>query len=285
MRAQLKPLSDARFVQAESPRWDSRSDELIWVDHSTGRLHCGRFASGRLIPTRSYRVGKQIGFAAPSDSGGWIVAAGRDLIHVAENGALSTLIQNALPEGHTFNDGGVDPKGRIWAGSQSLPRGPHCGLFSLDRDGQWVKRLDHATVSNGLAFSDDGYTLYYIDTLPHHSIDVFSVEEGGSLSHRRRLVVVEGGNPDGMCIDAAGNLWVAVWDAGEVRQYSPSGGLICTLKLAARRPTAVTIAGKLLVVTSASVGLANPGPDDGAIFGIELEVGAAEQSVLARIHS
>lgn len=270
-------LSDARYVQAESPRWDGRDGTLAWIDMATGSLHRGRLEHGRVIPETAVVVGAQIGAPVPlaQPGAGWLVGVDRRVVHVSDDGIVSPITDDVAAPGDYMNDGGGDPSGRFWVGSQSMPRDPHCTLWSIGADGIPVARLGGVTVSNGLAFDRTGSTLYYIDTLPHRSIEAFDVAPDGALSNRRTVCRVEGGNPDGMAIDFDGNLWVAVWDAAEVHRYSPEGELLETIPLPAKRPTAVALVGTLLVITTASIGLDEPADADGALLGVQVDVGAA----------
>ncbi|MEV4775373.1 SMP-30/gluconolactonase/LRE family protein [Microbacterium sp. LWH12-1.2] len=268
-------ISDERYVQAESPRWDGRDGSLAWIDMATGALHRGRLENGMVVPGSAVSVGRQIGAPAPlaEPGAGWVVAVDRDIVHVSDEGVVSPLATDIAAPGHYLNDGGADPSGRFWVGSQSMPRAPHCALWSFGPDGVATERLSGVTVSNGLAFDHTGSTLYYIDTLPNRSIEAFDVAADGQLSGRRTICRVDGGNPDGMTIDLEGMLWVAVWDAAEVRRYSPTGVLVQTIELPAKRPTAVALVDRLLVITTASIGLPQPGEADGALLGVEVEIG------------
>lgn len=277
MTSPLEPLSDQRFEQAESPRWDGRTGELLWVDLSLAQFYRGQFRHGVLVATAAYDFGHGIGCAAPlaAPEGGWVVSAGRDFWHVSQGGNISRLTDGPVLQPAFMNDGGCDPSGRFWSGTQRADRAAECSLYSLELDGTVVERLRNVTVSNGLAFDRTGTTLYYIDTLPRRSIEAFDVAADGALSGRRVLTPVAGGNPDGMTIDDDGNLWVAVWDASEVHHYSAQGVLLEVLRVPAKRPTAVTLVGRLLVVTTARVGLAQPSELDGAIFGAEVAAGGS----------
>lgn len=268
-------LSDARYVQAESPRWDGRDGSLAWIDMATGSLHRGRIDGGRVIPESAVVVGAQIGAPIPlaQPGQGWLVGVDRRVVHVSDDGAVSPLTDDIAAAGDYMNDGGGDPVGRFWVGSQSMPRDPHCTLWSIGPDGEPTARLEGVTVSNGLAFDSTGSTLFYIDTLPDRSIEAFDVAADGELSNRRTVCRVDGGNPDGMAIDLDGMLWVAVWDASEVRRYSPDGELVETIVLPAKRPTAVALVDRLLVITTASIGLAEPADADGALLGVRVDVG------------
>ncbi|MFF2272567.1 SMP-30/gluconolactonase/LRE family protein [Agromyces sp. NPDC058136] len=270
-------ISHERYVQAESPRWDGRDGSLAWIDMSTGCFHRGRLEAGRVVPGPVVHVGARIGAPVPlaAPGAGWAVAVDRGVVHVADDGAVTPIAVDIASGDDYMNDGGGDPAGRFWVGSQSMPRRPHCSLWSIDAEGVATERLDGVTVSNGLAFDRTGETLFYIDTLPNRSIEAFDVAPDGRLGNRRTVCRVEGGNPDGLAIDLEGMLWVAVWDAAEVRRYSPSGELLETIALPAKRPTAVALVGRLLVITTASVGLDRPTAADGALLGVEVEVGGA----------
>ncbi|WP_285106375.1 SMP-30/gluconolactonase/LRE family protein [Promicromonospora sp. MEB111] len=281
---EVEILCAERYVQGESPRWDAHAGELIWVDMATGRLHRGELGRAGLVPGPSVVVGSRIGCAAPvaparseappgktqGPSSGWVVAADQGFWRVARDGTVTAVDATAAPGWAFMNDGGCDPGGRFWAGTQSLSRTPRCGLYSLEADGRVVERLAGVTVSNGLAFSADGRTLYYIDTLPNRSVEAFDVAQDGRLGGRRHVVTVPDGNPDGMAIDDEGALWVAVWDGARVDRYSAQGRLIESVPLPARRPTALALAAGMLVVTTASVGLPDPGEVDGAVLGIDV---------------
>lgn len=272
MRSRAEPLDGPVCEQGESPRWDARGDRLLWVDMTRGEFHVGRVAAGRVSSHLVVDVGRSVGFAAPlEDAGtGWICARERDIVHVGEDGQIRLLARDVAEPGTQFNDGDCDPGGTLWAGTQSHDRRPHASLFSFDRRGQIRRRLSEVTVSNGLGFTADGRRMYYIDTLPDRRLDVFDIVDG-ELSGRRSLVEIEGGNPDGLAVDRDGGVWVAVWDAGEVRHFDGDGVLTRVVTVGARRPSAVCLVGNLLVVTTARLGLADPGPDDGKFFGIEVE--------------
>jgi sugar lactone lactonase YvrE len=152
-----------------------------------------------------------------------------------------------------MNDGVCDPAGRFWAGTSSTPRAPTDVLASLEPDGAARIRLTGVTVSNGICFTPDGRLMYYVDTLPHRRLESFAVAADGRLSARTTVATVRGGNPDGIAIDDEGCVWVAVWDAGEVRRYSPAGETLDVVRVPARRPTAVALAGQVLLITSASL--------------------------------
>ena len=145
-----------------------------------------------------------------------------------------------------MNDAACDPQGRFWAGT--LADDHHAGggaLYRLDRDGRTELMLDGLTISNGLGWSPDGGTMYLVDSGPR-VVHAFAFDgERGTISAGRVLVTVpeEVGAPDGMTVDAAGDLWVAIYGGGRVNRYSPDGQLRQALTVPAKQSTSCAFAG------------------------------------------
>ena len=161
-----------------------------------------------------------------------------------------------------FNDGKCDPAGRFWAGTLSYKESPEQGaLYRLDKDLSAHRLVEKVTCSNGIVWSGDAKTMYYIDS-PTMRVDAFDYDvETGSVSNRRTVISCEKGHgyPDGMAIDAEDKLWVAHWDGSAVRRWDPkTGKLLRSIELPATRITSCAFGGpKLdkLYVTSATTGL------------------------------
>ncbi len=107
--------------------------------------------------------------------------------------------------------------------------------------------LDGVTESNGLGWSPDGGTFYYIDSgEPRPRIRAFPCDlAAGTLGAPRDLVQPppEHGIPDGLVVDAEGCLWVAFWGGGAVRRYSPDGGLLAELPAPVSQPSCPAFGG------------------------------------------
>jgi sugar lactone lactonase YvrE len=243
----------------EGARWDARRGELLVVDILAGGVYRGRVADdGNLSLVRAYRVPGTVGAIAPvQDDQGWLLAAGRGFVHLSVDGSLRPLAEVA-PAGTRMNDAACDPQGRFWAGT--LADDHHVGggaLYRLDRNGQTELMLDGLTISNGLGWSPDGATMYLVDTGPR-VIHAFTFDaEGGTISDGRVLSTVaeELGGPDGMTVDADGDLWVAIYGGGRVHRYSPDGALRQVLVVPAKQSTSCAFAGpglRWLYVTTAT---------------------------------
>ncbi|GAB2598836.1 SMP-30/gluconolactonase/LRE family protein [Kribbella endophytica] len=257
-------------MQGESPRLDARTGELVWVDIQAGRVHCGRLEGGVLGVSRTYDVGGPVGVAVPcaEPGAGWVLAVKDGFARLAEDGTTTPLVTGLTSGQDQMNDGACHPDGSFWAGSQAIPRAPRAGLFRLDPDGSVRRVLAGLTVANGIDFTPDGRTMFFVDTLPHRLLEAIDVSTGV----RRTVVQVDGGNPDGLVLDDEGCVWVAVWDASEVRRYAPTGELLATVELPVPRPTAVCFQGSTLVITTASLGLADPPAGSGHLFAVDVGV-------------
>jgi len=245
----------------EGVRWDARRGELLRVDILAGRVDREQVRDdGALVPVRSYRLPGTVGMIAPVDGDdGWLLGAGRGFVHLAPDGGYRTIAEVA-PAATRMNDGACDPQGRFWAGV--LADDHHEGggiLYRLDRDGRTEQVLDGLTIPNGLGWSPDGRTMYLVDSGPR-VIHAFAFDGvGGTISDGRILVTVpeEVGAPDGMTVDAAGDLWVAIYGGGRVHRYSPEGVLREVFHLPADQTTCCAFAGPglhWLYVTTATEG-------------------------------
>lgn len=220
---------DARARLGEGPVWDDRSGRLIWVDIEGAALHSTDPATGT---TTTLPMPMPIGIAVPRRSGGF-VAALEDGFHAIDPDGRTEQIA-AIDNGSgrlRFNDGACDPAGRFLAGTMAYDVAEGAAaLYRLDSDLRVTRLIDDVTISNGLGWSPDGGTLYYVDT-PTRRIDAFDYDLAtGAISRRRAFVEIDGvGRPDGLCVDVDGGVWVALWPGWSVRHYLADGSLDAVL--------------------------------------------------------
>jgi sugar lactone lactonase YvrE len=130
--------------------------------------------------------------------------------------------------------------------------------------------IDRVTISNGLDWSPDGALAYYNDTETGR-VDVFDYDTDAGLTRRRTFVeIADGGRPDGLTVDAAGGVWVAISNGAAVHRYAPTGALDEVVDVPARKVTACTFGGEgldQLFITTSREGL-QPGDDPlaGSLF-------------------
>jgi len=247
----------------EGPVWDSSRQLICWLDIINGEIYEWSVDSKSLNTIPIYQM---IGALAICSDGNYIVALKNGLGIVDRQDGKTTL--RADPEKHLpnnrFNDGKCDPSGRFWAGTMSLSEAPGAGnLYMLDSNGTVTKKIGNITISNGLAWSLDCKTFYFIDTptfrVSAHDYDM----ESGALSNRRTVIDIpqKEGAPDGMTIDNEGMLWIAHWDGWQITRWNPyTGKKLTAIAFPASRITSCTFGGRFyedLYVTSAKVGLSN----------------------------
>jgi sugar lactone lactonase YvrE len=240
----------------EGPTWDARTATLIWVDVLAPEIHRWNPATG---VNETTEAPQHVGAAKPRAGGGLVLNL-RDGVALVETSGERRWLVYWARDGVRGNDAGVDGAGRLWAGTMRYDAEEGGGwLARVEPDGQAHMVLPKVTISNGVGWSPDNTRMYYADT-PTGRVDVFDYDlASGEVSARRPLVDV-GGDPDGLCVDADGCVWVALWGAGQVRRYTPDGELDRTVTLPATLTTACCFGGAGLTdlyVTTARVGLSD----------------------------
>ena len=270
---------ETRALLGEGPVWSTRDAALYWVDILTPAVHSFRPDTGTNTETR---LGAMVSVAWPKASGGLLLASPGGLLAFDPQTRQTRLL--AHPEadrpGNRYNDGKCDRMGRLWIGSMDMGAAPNRGnLYRVDPDGRWKKMDSGFTVANGLGWSPDSHAMYFTDsfrrTVYQYDFDLRS----GTISNRRPLIVLGPGEgtPDGLTVDDAGCLWVALWDAWCVVRFSPSGQEMQRIRLPVPRPTSCCFGGsnlETLYITSAAVRLSqealDAAPLSGSVFALDL---------------
>ncbi|MFE1297031.1 MULTISPECIES: SMP-30/gluconolactonase/LRE family protein [unclassified Streptomyces] len=256
----------AEATLGEGPTWDAATGRLLWLDILGSRVHTYDPATGR----RTVRTTEQHVGAVKPRAGGGLVLNLRDGVGLLDaDGTFRWLHHEPVP-GRRANDAAVAPDGALWAGTMRYDEAPGGGTLSrLTGDGTAEVVLDDVAVSNGTGWSPDGRLMYYIDS-PTRRVDVFSYADGRVDDRRPFARIEEGaGFPDGLTVDADGCVWVALWDGGAVRRYTPDGRLDRVITLPTPRVTACAFGGPDLTdlyVTTARVGLTAPHPTAGSLL-------------------
>jgi len=220
---------------AERPVWDDATASLVWVDILAGGVHRYRPSDGT---DAVVQVGDVVGAAGLRAGGGLVAAADHGVLLLDASGAVDRAIPVPLPSGVRFNDGVVDPWGGFVVGTIG-PAGSG-SLYRVTPDGDVLTLLTGVTASNGIGWSPDRSTMYYVDSA-EPAIRTYDLgHEPGSLGRRRQdLVTLTAGQdiPDGLVVDAAGCVWVALWEGWAVRRYAPDGQLLEHIPVPVSRPT------------------------------------------------
>jgi sugar lactone lactonase YvrE len=238
----------------EGPTWDARTGTLIWIDILSPEIHRWNPSTGI---NETSTAPQHVGAAKPRANGGLIVNLRDGVAIVDTAGEYRWLVYWARDEVRG-NDAAVDAAGRLWAGTMRYDTAEGGGwLARIEPDGKASVVLEKVTISNGVGWSPDNTRMYFADT-PTGLVDVFDYDLAtGAVTSRRHLVDVDG-SPDGLCVDADGCVWVALWGGGQVRRYTPDGKLDRTITVPANLTTACCFGGDRLTdlyITTARVGM------------------------------
>ena len=273
---------DARAELGEGPVWHAATGTLYWVDLFAGVVHHYQPATGLAGRVAG---GEFVGCVVPREQGGLLAATTSGIYHLDPVSGVRTRVSDIeadRPETH-FNDGKVDPAGRFWFGSIAIDRTTDTrgDLYSLETDLTVTRRLRGVDNTNGMDWSPDGRTMYYIDSLTRQ-VTAFDYDAaGGDIANPRPVVTLpaDSGVPDGMTVALDGTLWVAHWGGARVTRWHPTtGALIQTIPVPANLTTSCAFGGPgldQLYITTARYGERGPAlaaqPHAGGVFRIQTD--------------
>ena len=270
----------------EGPLWIAKLGCFFWVDIEKGNLHRYHLATEQLeirhFPNR-------LAVVLEGQNGKLILGLDRKLVRYDwESEEIEEIceVEEDLPL-NRFNDGKIDPLGRIWIGTLSTLFTEGAGsLYRIGTDLKPLTQLKNLTISNGMVWTDDQRTFYFIDT-PTKKIQEFAFDpRSGAIEFRRIAVEIsEGlGFPDGMCIDRDGMLWVAHYAGSGVYRWNPvTGKLLDKIELPVPHVTSCCLGGEnldLMLITTAQENLTADDlekyPQSGDVFLVNVEVGGLD---------
>ena len=283
-------IGDQIDILGESPIWHEREGALYWVDVRRPAIRRLDPASGNVV---TWNMPGLIGSIAFTEDGR-LLAALADQIALFEpaTGKLEAVasLPARIPD-HRFNDGRCDRQGRFWVGTMhNITRAPEGVLYRLDPErGELLTAKTGICIPNSLAWSPDGRTMYFADSL-RYAIFAYDFDTAsGQMSNERTFVETRApGFPDGSTVDADGYLWNAEFNAWRVVRYAPDGRVDRVIELPAERPTSCAFGGPnfdVLYVTTASQWMSESEmaaqPMAGALLAIETDVRGLREPRLA----
>jgi sugar lactone lactonase YvrE len=264
----------------EGPVWDDRSGELLWVDISGRQIHRWSPITGA---STSLATEGDVGAVVLCSDGGMIVAVECELWRVSVAGDWTLLAAVEPKPGVRFNDCRADPRGRLWAGTLHRDREHgQAALYRLEPGGELTLVLPERTISNGIGWSPDGNTMYYIDSTTWRLVAYDYDLDTGDLGEEIIFAVIdpEDGLPDGLTVDAEGGVWVCLFGGAKIRRYGPDGSLDKEIALPLTNPTCPAFGGadlRTMYITTARHRLTaeqlDREPNAGAV--LQLDVGVA----------
>lgn len=279
---QAELLYDAKAALGEGPAWDERTGKLLWVNIKGAEVHVldPKTKENRIIDLSAQF--SDIGTIAPTTEPNKVIIAPDLSIAILD---LTTeeveILATVEGENERFNDGKCGPAGNFIVGTMhaSDPLGK---LYNFTKDGGVQFVQDGVKTSNGLGWSPDFQTMYYVDS-KYKEVYAFDYDlETGALSNKRVAFRLPEGDysPDGLTTDKDGMIWLAWWRGYCVTRWNPATGeMIGKVDVPAPQVTACCFGGdegKTLYITSARAGLdeetLQESPHAGSLFVLETVV-------------
>jgi sugar lactone lactonase YvrE len=260
-----KLVWDLKCGTGESLVWDAANNRLLFCDIPEGRIHAFSLADGA---RRTWQLPEVVGSFGLCVSGRLIVALRHRVVFYDLESETITPFAGPVdePASNRFNDGKVGPDGSFWVGSmdQNTPREATGHLYRVTPDGIITRKASGFMVSNGLAWSPDGRTMYH--SCSGQSIVWAWDHHNGEISNRRVFAELSEtqGRPDGAAMDAQGCYWSAGVSGGHLNQFAPDGTLLATIAVPASAPTMPCFTPDWLYFTSLRrAGTPDDSPDGG----------------------
>ncbi len=256
---QVKVAFEIKSKLGEGAFWDHHHQRLYWVDIVDKKVHIYDPATKKDI---EFDAPSSVGTVVPKNKDEAVIALEDGIYMLNTNTGIITLLSDveAYMTYNRFNDGKCDPNGNLWVGSMHWEQSaPKANLYKVEPTGHTTKMLDSVTISNGIVWTSDKKTMYYIDTPTGH-IRAFDFDPSESTISNERIAVVIPetlGFGDGMTIDEEDKLWVGLWNGNAVARFDPlTGTLLEKIEVPAHNVTSCSFGGEnfdTLYITTSSL--------------------------------
>ncbi len=281
MMGPFRCIADLRVQLMESPVWDDRRGTLFACDINGRKVHEIDLNKG---PLREWAFESEVPCLGLAESGKLVISLSRQIILFDPDTEQRQTIWDGYdePETSRLNDGKVGPDGAFWVGSMDArpQREPISKLYRVTADGKAEIRAEGFEISNGLAWTADGATMFHTDSrgpwIDRYDFDVAT----GLISNRNRIRELdeESGRPDGGACDAEGAYWSAGVSAGVLNRFDRDGTLLDRVPTPVPAPTMPCFCGPdltLIAITSHRLG--NPDvPQSGGVHLAKAPVAGAK---------
>lgn len=261
MSPQLELEIDAKSLLGEGPCWDADEELLYWVDIMGKKIHIYNPTNQM---NETIEVEQHVTSVVKRESGGLLLTTESGIYSFDKEKHNIELLVDPESEltNNRFNDGKCDPAGRFWAGTMDFGgEKPSGSLYRLDTNLQIKKIRDNVMISNGIAWSPNYETMYYVDS-PTKRLVAFDYNiKTGEIKNERVFVTIpeNEGVPDGITTDMDGHIWIAQWGGSRVSRWNGlTGKLLDTINVPASQVTSCAFGGKdmnELYITTARDGL------------------------------
>lgn len=274
----------------EGPHYEKQSNRLIWVDIEGLQIHRLDLTTNNVT---TIIAPQRVGAIVPTDRETYICGMEDGIYELDFDESHFSLVVPLEPErdDHRTNDGKCDPYGRFWIGTYKMGALSYTGNLYSFTAGQ-LRAESHLTkigCSNGMAWTADQSTYYFIDS-PTQSVFAFDYDkETSTITNQRTVITIDknDGMPDGMTIDQNDHLWIAHWGGACITKWNPrTGECLQKISVPVSNVTSLCFAGEkfdTLYVTTAKVGLSDEQrekePLAGSIFKLQVDVTGKENFI------
>jgi sugar lactone lactonase YvrE len=261
----FSPINTVRCALGEGPVYDVRRNALWYCDIPARTVHRFELAGGA---ARQWTFPSEVGSLGIAVSGRLVVALRHTIgLFDPETGQFDEIAQIEMERGSEtrLNDGKVGPDGAFWVGTMDdrglAVREPIGALYRVAGDGSVERKVDGVSVSNGLAWTPDGRTMFHSDSSGQW-LDRWDFDPAtGAIRGRTRIAVLDNatGRPDGAACDAEGYYWSAGVSAARLNRIDRDGRIVASYPVPVAAPTMPCFAGpdlRTLFVTSLRTGRA-----------------------------
>lgn len=208
----------------EGPIFDTKNQLLYFVSILDALVFCYNPNTKEILSVKLnspasnvYLISKKV-----------VLVASKDGFYEVDFNTLTTTFkfQINIKDNIRYNDGIADAAGRYIIGTMGYPNViKGAGNVYSYQNGKAKIIIKNTTISNGLAFTKDHKTLYFIDT-PTKKVAKYNYDiTTGNVTFIQNVIEFnEKGHPDGMCIDKNEMLWIAEWDGACISQWNPKTG-------------------------------------------------------------
>ena len=243
----------------EGPHWDAQNNLIYCVSIEDNMIYAIDPETGEV---GTYLTEGPVGCAVLDQKGMILEAEKSGIFRIDPRTKEKQLMAKAHDdERMRYNDGKFDPKGRLLVGTMGYDKTyeGESALYAIEKDGTVRTVLDGLTLANGMGWSPDGKTLYFIDT-PTKKVGSYAYdpETGEAIFEKYVIEITDGSNPDGMCVDMEGMIWVAQYGGEKVCRWDPeSGGKLEEIRMPVKNVTSCCLGGEnleYLYITTAKDG-------------------------------
>jgi sugar lactone lactonase YvrE len=250
-------LQQANAICGEGPVWDWRDGLLYWIDLDRPAAYCFDPVRGEQVG--NWPVDSRLGMLALTRDGRLLIATSGKGIGLLDpaTGSVEPLVHPGAMRGPgIYNDGRVDPGGRLWSGWITEARVDPGMIFRVEADGAARDGIDGIYASNGMGWSPDGRTMYFTDSTRGLVFAADFDAESGTLGERRVFLELprDKGIPDGMAVDTTGHVWIALYLGWHIIRCDPNGKIVEEIRAPVLNPTSLCFGGPhldVLYITSA----------------------------------